>query len=205
MTIDDGFEATFEVPVARDEAWARLTAAARDDGTTWLPGFDAVVRITAADAPDELRADKLDEPCAGTAIVVTLTDGATGTVVRVVQSRFGDWIHSARGLFAVGWRYIVADLQAFLATGVDAHRHLRPWGDLGAEAEARDGGIGIGRVRDAGLARRLGLEDGDILTVLAGAPTASLDDLVTIMRVADVDGAVAAEWIRDGRLVSGRS
>ena len=50
---------------------------------------------------------------------------------------------------SVGWRYIVADLQTYLATGVHARRHLRPWGDLGAEATAIDGGVSIDGVRRA--------------------------------------------------------
>ena len=85
---------------------------------------------------------KDDEPCAGTDIVVTLEDEDTGTRVHVTQS-FGDWLPTRYEIMSVGWRYIVADLQTYLATGVHARRHLRPWGDLGAEATAIDGGVSI--------------------------------------------------------------
>jgi len=37
---------------------------------------------------------------------------------------------------------------------------------------------------------------------LAGAPVASLDDLVTVLRLVDTAGMPAAEWIRSGSLLS---
>ena len=99
-------------------------------------------------------------------------------------------------------RYIVADLQTYLATGVDPRRHLRPWGDLGADATAIDGGVRVDRVRPGALANRLGITAGDLLVTLAGAPVASLDDLVTILRVLDSSARPDAEWIRSGSLMT---
>jgi len=202
----DGFEATFRVQIERVAAWERLTAdaAAVEPGAQFpLAGFAANVTIVDAEPPGRLRVTKDDEPCAGTDIVVTLEDDATGTRIHVVQSRFGDWFAAARDMMAIGWRFIVADLQTYLATGADAHRHLRPWGDLGAEVAVVDGGIRVTRVREGTLAARLGLTDDDLLVTLGGAPVASLDDVVTILRVlGDGDHAVAAEWIRSGSLQS---
>src|SRR5690606_31481995 len=143
-----------------------------------------------------------DEPCAGTDIVVTLEDAA-GTRITVVQSGFGDWLADLRDVMAVRWRHIVADLQTYLGTGVHARRHLRAWGDLGARARLGDGGLRISEVRDGTLAGRLGLQDGDLLVWLAGAPVASHDDLATILRVLDGrQGPVEAEWVRGGSLVT---
>ena len=67
---------------------------------------------------------------------------------------------------------------------------------------AIDGGIRVDRVREGGLASLLGLDDGDLLVTLAGAPVASLDDLVTVLRLVDMAGMPAAEWIRSGSLLS---
>ena len=120
----------------------------------------------------------------------------------MAQSRFGDWLPARYDLMSVGWRYIVADLHTYLATGVHARRHLRPWGDLGADVTAVDGGIEVEGVRQDTLARRLGLADGDLLVTLAGAPVASLDDLVTILRVVDTSARPDAEWIRSGTLMT---
>lgn len=205
MNPNDGFEATFRVRIDRTSAWARLTGgeerAAGD--RLWLAGFDADVAVDEVEAARRLRATKLDEPCAGTDIVLTLEDDDTGTRIHVVQSGFPEWLPGGYDLMAVGWRHLVADLRTFLATGVHAGRHLRPWGDLGAEAVADDGGIRIGEVRAGGLAEALGLQEDDLLVALAGAPTASLDDLVTVLRVLDRTGAEPnAEWIRAGALVT---
>ena len=198
------FEATFRLRIDRDTAWRRVTEnATSDDGEhLWLPGFDSRATIVDANPPGRLHATKDDEPCAGTDIVVTLEDDEIGVRIHVVQSRFGAWLPEHYEMMSVGWRYIVADLQTYLATGVHARRHLRPWGDLGADATAIDGGIGVDRIREGGLASRLGLDDGDLLVMLAGAPVASLDDLVTVLRVLDTDGVPAAEWIRSGSLVT---
>jgi hypothetical protein len=206
MSAPDRFEATFRVRVDRDTAWTRLTGAEEADvgNRVWLAGFDAGVTVVEADRPDRLRATKDDEPCAGTDIVVTLEDDASGTRIHVVQSRFGDWLPARYDVMAIGWRYIVADLHTTLATGVHARRHLRPWGDLGAEAAAVDGGIRVDRVARGGLAEQLGLVDGDLVVVLAGAPLATLDDLVTVLRVLDSTSNAhpTAEWIRDGSLLT---
>jgi len=200
----DRFEATFRLRIERGAAWERLTGrpldAEGDGDRLWLPGFDSAVTVTDAVAPDRLRATKDDPPCAGTDIVVTLTDEDTGTRIHVVQSRFGDQLPAPRDLMEIGWRHIVADLHTFLATGVHPRRHLRPWGDFGAATSASDGGILVRDVRPDGLADRLGLVDGDLLTSLAGAPVSSVGDLDTILRVIDPADLPRAEWVRDGRL-----
>lgn len=203
----DRFEATFRLRVDRVTAWQRLTSRPLnqdenpDHDQLWLPGFDSAATVIDADPPDRLQATKDDQPCAGTDIVVTLTDEDTGTRIHVVQSRFGDQLPAPRDLMAIGWRHIVADLHTFLATGAHAHRHLRPWGDLGATATARDGGLLVEGIRPGGLADRVGLTDGDLLTVLAGAPVSAPADLDTILRVVDPGTTPPAEWVRDGTLL----
>jgi hypothetical protein len=203
----DRFEATFRLRIDRQAAWRRLTenATTAEGEHLCLAGFDSQATIVDADPPRRLHASKDEEPCAGTDIVVTLEDDEIGVRIHVVQSRFGAWLPERYEMMSVGWRYIVADLQTYLATGVHARRHLRPWGDLGADATAIDGGIRVDRIREGGLVSRLGLDDGDLLVTLAGAPVASLEDLVTVLRVLDTDRLPAAEWIRSGSLVTARA
>lgn len=203
----DRFEATFRLRIDRARAWQRLTNHPLDrdeDGDhhrLWLPGFDSAATVVDADPPDRLRATKDEQPCAGTDVVVTLTDEDTGTRIHVVQSRFGDHLPAPRDLMEIGWRHIVADLHTFLATGAHAHRHLRPWGDLGATTTALDGGLLVEGIRPGGLADRLGLTDGDLLTALAGAPVTAPADLDTILRVIDLGATPPAEWVREGTLL----
>ena len=199
----EGFEATFSIEVRRGLAWLRLTETPSDpdvEGHLWLPGFDSSVTVVDSDPHHRLRATKDEEPCAGTEIVVTLEDHATGTRILVVQSGFGDWLGNRRDLMSVGWRQIVADLETYLATGVHARRFLRPFGDFGATTYVADGGIRIGAVRPDGLAAQLGLVDGDLLVELSGAPVVSLDDLFTILRVSG-GVPVSAAWVRLGLLM----
>jgi hypothetical protein len=203
----DSFEATFVLRIDRSTAWQRLTEHPVGEPNAgdqyWLPGFDSTVSVVDEQPERLLRVEKDNEPCAGTEIVVTLTDDDTGTTITVVQSRFGDWMPPLYDVMAVGWRHIVADLHTYLATGVHARRHLRRWGDLGADVTPRSGGLHVTGVRADTLADRLGLYDGDLLVVLAGAPVANHDDLTTVLRVLDAcPCTVDAEWVRDGTLVS---
>ena len=85
-----------------------------------------------------------------------------------------------------------------------ARRHLRAWGDLGADVTPVDGGLRLRHVRDGSLAGRLGLLDGDLLVVLGGAPVSGHDDLLTVLRVLGdrPGGDVSAEWVRAGQLMA---
>jgi hypothetical protein len=202
----DRFEATFVVKVERETVWQRLTSSplepAGDAPRYWVPGFDSAATLDEAETRARLRLTKDDEPCAGTEIVVVLEDDTSGTRVTVVQSRFGDWLPARYDMMTVGWRYIVADLETFLATGAHARRHLRAWGDLGADVRATDGGLRLHAVRPGTLADRLGLRSDDLLVVLAGAPVASYDDLVTVLRVLGAERRpVEAEWVRGGTVL----
>jgi hypothetical protein len=201
----DHFEATFVLSIDRGAAWKRLTEHPVESTTEvdryWLPGFDSAATVIDEEPEAQLRVTKDDQPCAGTEIVVTLTDSEAGTQITVVQSRFGDWLPARYEMMAIGWRHIVADLHAYLATGAHAARHLRAWGDLGADATPASGGMRVSGVRDGALADRLGMRDGDLLVVLAGAPVSSYDDLVTVLRaIGALGGEVRAEWVRDGVL-----
>jgi hypothetical protein len=206
MTSPDGFEATFRVRIPRTTVWERLTGTEEPVVTgdhIWLAGFDSNVTVVEADPHGRLHASKDDEPCAGTDIVVTLVDDTGGTRIHVVQSRFGDWLPGRYDAMSIGWRHIIADLQTYLATGVHPRRHVMAWGDLGADTTTTDGGIRIDQVRAEGLAHQLGLADGDLLVALAGAPIASLDDLVTVLRVLLATNAPpTAAWVRSGTLMT---
>jgi hypothetical protein len=202
----DRFEATFVVRTDPGTAWSRLTERPVDsDESTrlWLPGFDSSATVTACEEGTELQATKDDEPCAGTNIVVQLVDHELGTQITVVQSGFGDWMPPLYDVMAVGWRHIVADLATYLHTGVHAQRHLRPWGDLGADATADAGGLRIHNIRPDTIAEQLSLQDDDLLVVLAGAPVCGQDDLETVLRVLDLHtGDITAEVVRNNTLVT---
>jgi hypothetical protein len=199
---DSRFVATFELTTGRPEAWARLTAPGSTPDVVRLPGFASDAEVVEADEEQRLVARKLEPPCAGTTIVVVFQDAATGTVVTVTQSGFDGGLPAPRELMEVGWRLIVADLRAALATGVDPGRHLAQWRDFGADVESGPGGVWVGAPRPGTLAAHAGLLAGDLLVGLGGAAVTGLDDLVKLTRAtADREGPVDAAWIRDGRLM----
>ncbi|MDX2380484.1 MAG: hypothetical protein QNM02_12090 [Acidimicrobiia bacterium] len=212
----DRFDAQFRVGARLDRVWDRLTTFAGtpyegdpgDPGDLradqlWLPGFDASATVLASEAPNRLVARKDHEPCGGTLIEFGLTDDGVGTAVDVSQAEFGDWLDPMYEIIGVGWRHIVADIEAYLALGVHPSRHVRPWGDLGAGMSPAAGGVLIGAVQPSGLADELGLVEDDVLVVLAGAPISSIDDLITVLRVLiRAEHSIDAEWIRDGVLMT---
>lgn len=105
-------------------------------------------------------------------------------------------------IIGIGWRHIVADIETYLSTDVHIGRHARPWADLGASAGMTTGGVLIGEVQPDGLADRLGLEPGDLLVVLSGAPMSCLDDVFTALRILQHGSqTVSAEWVRSGSLM----
>ncbi len=220
----DRFDSRFTVDAQVAAVWERLTTF---DGTQyeddpgdpgdlredqlWLPGFDASATLLASDAPSSLVVRKDHDPCGGTLIEFRLgADGpgtaAPQTVVSVSQAEFADWLDSMYEIIGVGWRHIVADIEAYLTFGVHPSRHLRPWGDFGADMSPAPGGVRVGAVRPGGLADELALVEGDVLVVLAGAPISSVDDLITVLRVLiRAEFSADAEWIRDGVLMTGAS
>lgn len=223
----DRFDSRFVIDAPIDEVWKRLTTFSGtpyegDPGDPadigpdqlWLPGFDASATVLTSEAPTRLAARKDHDPCGGTSIEFGLGADGSGTgvpstvvpstVVSVSQAEFGDWLDPMYEIIGVGWRHIVADIEAYLTFGVHPSRHVRPWGDIGADISPAPGGVRIGTVHPGGLAAELELADGDVLVVLAGAPISAIDDLVTALRVLiRAEYSVDAEWIRDGVLMTG--
>jgi hypothetical protein len=198
--IEDGFEATFVVDVPRGVAWSRLVERGEHDGYLSLPGFEGDVEVAECDDGARLRGRKATEPCADTEIVVVLEDADAGTRITVTQCGFGGFLDVMGELAEIGWTNIVADLALALGHGVAGGRHLMPWGSLDADVRTTPAGLAVDAVTAAGLADRIGLDVGDVLVALGGAPLASQADLVTVLRVIEAhpDVAVEAVWARDG-------
>ena len=148
---DDHFEATF---VLVDRPGHRVASASPSIRSSrramiayWLPGFDATATVLDEDAEARLRVTKDDEPCAGTEIVVTLTDTEAGTRITVVQSRFGELAVRAYEMMAVGWRHIVADLHTYLATGAPRPSSSAPVGRSRGGRDSPRQAVRVGAVR----------------------------------------------------------
>src|SRR5262249_39272321 len=94
---DDGFEATFVVSTPRAKAWELLMTAepAAESltppgaGQRWIPAIEGAAEDIEVVPEERLHTRKVTEPCAGTEIVITFEDQATGTRITIVQSGFG--------------------------------------------------------------------------------------------------------------------
>lgn len=187
---DDGFEASFVVSTPRAEAWSRLQAAepAFDglprprEGQWWIPAIEAPADELDARPEEMLHVRKATEPCKGSEIVITLEDADSGTRIRIVQTGFGPGFDERRAWLATGWYPILADLVVFFERGVALGRHAAPWASLGCEVEETDAGLVVGAVEPDRLAAQAGVERGDLIVQLAGAPVLTIRDLAVLAR-----------------------
>jgi hypothetical protein len=201
--MDDRFEATFIVAVTPEEAWRALEhGRPTAPGEPWrLPAFEAPADELEVEPGRSLRVRKAAEPCKGTEIAITLEAAGSGTRITVVQSGFGAAFESAANVLEVGWTHIVADLALFLERGVAGGRHLMPWGGLGCTVRAVPAGLEVTAVH-GGTATALGLDRGDILVAVNGAPVVVERELAAVLRAARGRGDVAVTFVRERELVN---
>jgi hypothetical protein len=186
----DGFEATFVVSIPRAQAWKRLLDAepvpgspvSPAPGQIWIPAIEGAAEEIESVAEERLRATKVTEPCAGTEIVITLEDDASGTRITVVQSGFGTGLAGQRAWLASGWATIVADFAAFFSRGIALGRHVTMWWSIGCDVAETDEGLVVGDVYGDGFAARAGLERDDLILQLAGTPVIDVRDLSILVR-----------------------
>lgn len=111
---------------------------------------------------------------------VTFEEAETKTRITVVRSGFGDsddWTQVATGRL-LGWEDILADLEIYYRTGRKLDRlYNRRWGRLGLNAIAADGGLRVIGTRPNTPAGTAGLEHGDVIVRMGGAPTVHMSDL----------------------------
>ncbi len=182
------FESSFEVegsPVTHWEALVALRAEHPCDEQQWyLPGFDATGRQLEVEAAHRLSVRKDQPPCEGTTIAVPFEASDTGTRITVVQSGFdAAFLDHAGDAFWMAAEQIGADFELFFRCGVQGHRHSRPWVWPGFAVRAEPIGLELSSIHADTYATRMGLETGDVLLTLAGAPIVTERDLATVLRV----------------------
>lgn len=198
------FEAAFTVGAPRSEVWRALEAGRSSTGGWWLPAFESHVEEIKCEPERCLRARKVEEPCAGTEIAITLEVDGNGTRITVVQSGFGDWFDAMRSVLTIGWGHIVADLALYFEHGVTGRRHLLAWADPGAGLIESEAGLVVDGVQLGGWAARHGLETGDVIVAVGNAPIVRRADLETALRVLPPGLDVATTWVRSGQLTTSR-
>ncbi len=189
-TSDDGFETTFVVSTPRAKAWELLHHAEPAPGVPmkprpgqlWIPAVEGAAEEIESVPEERLRARKVTEPCAGTEIVITMEDEATGTRITIVQSGFGAISDAQRAWLGAGWGAIAADFAAFFERGIALGRHASMWWSIGCDVRETPAGLVVGDLYPDGFAARAGLEPGDLVVTLAGTPVIDVRDLSVLIR-----------------------
>lgn len=209
---DDGFEATFVVSTSREQAWAWLENARPAieglfevrDGQWWIPAVEAPGDELEVKPADLLRVRKAVEPCKGTEIVIVMEDAETGTRITFVQSGFGPDFPEHRAWLTAGWHSILADLVVFFTRGASPGRHLSWWSSIGCDVQETDEGLVARRIAQAGFASQAGLQDGDLILQIAGAPVLNVRELAVLVRGPLKTGAEAkVRYLRGASVLSG--
>ena len=142
---------------------------------------------------------------------VVFEETAAGAKITITRSGFGD--SDAWQLFAqstsLGLDESISDLVAYLEAGVPAGRHYSsqskaPKGSLGAQMRETAAGVRIVSVVPGGFAEAAGMQAGDLLLRLADASIFRRSDVWCVERVLKPGHELEAEYVRDGRLLTGK-
>jgi uncharacterized protein YndB with AHSA1/START domain len=220
------FERTFEVRVPIDVVWTAMTDPDElnkwyfpfhvdDEGTahTEILGSDRPSEILEFDPPRKLRMANRNGPDSPwpplpestTEMTVALEATDSGTRVTITHSGFGDGDDWDRALDSVtrGSEESIADLILYLETGVPFPRHPAERSFHGIAAHTVPAGLKVQAVHPASFAQRLGLQPGDLVVEIGGAPVFGYHELWFFTREHNPGEIAAAAWIRDGELMRG--
>lgn len=203
---DSRYEATFSLPRTPTEVWAALQLE-QDGQPLWLTPFPNLqpdrptAEIVETQPMQRIVADKVSEPCKGTRISVSLEPESGGTRITLAQAGFPDYLQDMLDVIQLGGDQIVADLALYLDRGVVLCRHALPWAFCGLVTRDVATGLEISAVLPGGFGERIGLEPGDRLLTLGGAPLFTRQCLNTLMRVLQSGTEVEASWVRERNLM----
>jgi uncharacterized protein YndB with AHSA1/START domain len=143
---------------------------------------------------------------------VVFEETERGTKITITRSGFGD--SEAWQMFwqstTLGWDESIADLIAYVETGVPGRRHFssqarRPKGSLGAQMLETGAGVRIVFPVPGGFAERAGLQRGDLLLRLGDVAIVRRADVWSAERAYGPGHEVEAEYVRDGKLLNGKA
>ena len=212
---------TFELAVPVERAWALFTDGS--ERSQWeadvydidpveggkfhweLPGFHCDGVVEEVVPLRLLRQSEQSGPHSHTEVTVTFEEVDGGTRISVTQSGFGDadpW-QSALGGANYGWDQAIADLHAYVQTGIPARRFTVALPDPGARVGATPAGLEVLEVRPGGCADAAGMRAGDIILTAGGAPVYIYTELWAMLKLRGPGGAMEFEYARDGQRLAG--
>jgi S1-C subfamily serine protease len=136
---------------------------------------------------------------------MTFEIDGTGTRISITHSGFGDGEDWAMSLESIsrGADESIADLILYLETGVGYARHPMERTFHGIQAREVPAGLRVHSVVPSTFGAELGLQQGDLVVEVDGAPVFGYRELWTIARSREPGTSVTASWIREGALHHG--
>ena len=213
------YERTFELSVPRERAWECFTDPAErsawlaepDEGTTdhyttagGTSGFS--VAIDEVVPLERLRwTEHHAEPPGSIEICVVFEDAATGSRITVTQSRFGAIEDTHWQASHGGWDEAIADLAFYIRTGIRARRHFAERAATGFMGWQTLAGVEVAQVFPDGFGAQAGLQPGDLLLELGGAPIFTMAQVFTVLRTHRPGDTVTVSYARGKDLVTSKA
>ncbi len=212
-----GFERSFTVAVPVERAWQAFTdshersqweAETYDIDPTpggrfhWsLPGgIESEGEVLEVVPHAFLRQVEGTGPHAHAEITVTFEVVTEGTRITITHAGFGDgeqWDEWLEGT-SIGWTQAIADLFAYLTTGVAARRFATLMHSPGMRMHDTDAGVEVTTIASGNLADQAGVQPGDLLLRLAGVPVFTITDVWVLMRQHQPGATLSVEYVRAG-------
>jgi uncharacterized protein YndB with AHSA1/START domain len=218
------YERTFSVSVPIDRVWKVCTDPDElkqwffaplgvDDGEAHfdLFGTDVAWQILEFDPPNRLSYRQAPGPRpqwpGPIESCMTFEVEGDGTRISITHSGFGDGEAWATALESIsrGADESIADLILYLETGVGFARHTMERSYHGIRGREVRTGLVVTDVDPGTFGDELGLQPGDLLVEVGGAPVFGYRELWTVARVSEPGTSAEAAWVRDGALRRARA
>jgi uncharacterized protein YndB with AHSA1/START domain len=170
-----------------------------------LPGLECDGRVEEVDEHRLLRHVELTGPHASSEVTVTFESVDAGTRITITHAGFGDsqtW-RGALGGLSIGWSQAVADLVLYLQTGLAARRFTVVLGDPGARLADTPAGVEVREVAAGGCAEQAGMQAGDVVLTVCGAPVFTSRELWVMLRSRGPGGGFDFEYARGNERLAG--
>lgn len=218
------YEKTFTVAVSVERAWKAF--ADPREREVWMvpPGGDPTERGESSDEGvkypvDQVKIVKVEENKLlqwselrtgapdWIETTVVFEEKESGTTITITRSGFGDSEDMALVIESTGygWDEGIADLILYLETGIKACRHFTFRASVAASFRERGPGVEVATVIPGGYAAQAGLQTGDLLLRLNGAPVTRVSDVWFLQREHDPGTNVDVQYVRSGKVKSGRA
>ncbi len=176
--------------------------------TRWAIGpLEATGRVDEV-VPERLfRQTDLTGPHASSEVTVTFEEIDEGTRITITHAGFGEGEEWQGQLEATtfGWGQAIADLQAYLETGVRPERfNTHVISNPGMVVADTPAGLRVKRILPDSFAEQAGLQAGDLLLTLAGVPVFTTPELWVLLRAHKAGEKVDVDFVRDGARRAGR-